>query len=208
MFGLSGSGVGDCGAGHARGARPLQRGDHPPAGSLRCRRPDRRSSRANRRPRPSGRRDEPPRVARSNCRGSRGSEDISDKVRDATAPVTAELAELSTLFHQARRDRGGPRDQAGRRRGEGRSTSACVVAKARAANAAAHRTDLGADARGARRRHPRRRRCGRIDLYMQPILTLPQRKVRYYQAVSSAAHRGRRYRSSRRISRRSPRRRR
>ena len=30
----------------------------------------------------------------------------------------------------------------------------------------------------------------RIDLYLQPIVTLPQRKVRYYEATVAPAHRG------------------
>ena len=38
------------------------------------------------------------RVSALEARGGRGSEDVSDKIRNATAPVSAELAELSTLF--------------------------------------------------------------------------------------------------------------
>ena len=41
--------------------------------------------------------------------------------------------------------------------------------------------------------------ANRIDLYLQPIVTLPQRKVRYYEAMSRLRSRERRHRAGRRI---------
>ena len=60
---------------------------------------------------------------------------------------------------------------------------------AAAPSAAAHRRDARASFKGRsqsrdHRADPQRDRANRIDLYLQPIVTLPQRKVRYYEAMS------------------------
>jgi cyclic-di-GMP phosphodiesterase TipF (flagellum assembly factor) len=116
-------------------------------------------------------------------RGTRGSEDVSEKMRAATAPVTAELAELSALVHELAET---VADHETKLAG-----GVVRPAPARPASAEgpsgdqpAHHTDLGMTREELAVSIRAAVDAGRIDLYMQPILTLPQRKVRYYQAVS------------------------
>ena len=116
-----------------------------------------------------------------------------DRVRGAIDPIAAEIGELGGLVQQTRRNRRQPRRRVA---GAGRLAGAADADAARAAAAAAH-----ADARAkatpsaaSRFRGLSRERivdvigkaadANRIDLYLQPIVTLPQRKVRYYEALS------------------------
>ena len=130
-----------------------------------------------------------------------------------TDPIAFEIGELGTLVKQLaetvaaqqttlaelaragrRRSRAAP---AGRTRcvAESRSPRCAgrTACRCRRRRAAANLALRGPAPAGAVDAHRRRGRCApirgaieanRIDLYLQPIVTLPQRKVRYYEAMS------------------------
>lgn len=115
--------------------------------------------------------------------GGRGSDDSAEKVRAATAPVTAELAELSTLVHELAetvaehesRLAGGVKPA---------PTKASVAAEGPSGGQPPHHSDLGMTREELAVSIRAAVDAARIDLYLQPIVTLPQRKVRYYEAVT------------------------
>jgi len=102
-----------------------------------------------------------------------------DKLREATAPLAAEVDELGALVRQL-----------------AESVAAHDTALAAGATAASpgagptkppaaepvHDEDLARERITATIRDALD--AGRVDLYLQPIVTLPQRKVRYYEALT------------------------
>jgi len=106
-----------------------------------------------------------------------------ERTRIAAEAVTGELAELGTLVKQlaetvalhelkfaGTRDFGGPAANQDRPAAQAEATgNAEPTADSRAEMIAAVRDAIDA---------------GRVDLYLQPIVTLPQRKVRYYEAFT------------------------
>ena len=122
------------------------------------------------------------RVSTLELRGGKVSDDAADKIRAATAPVSAELAELSTLVHQLAETVAAHENKlAG---GVAKSASARPASEGPSGEQPPHPTDLGMTREELAVAIRAAIDAGRIDLYMQPIVTLPQRKVRYYQAVS------------------------
>jgi cyclic-di-GMP phosphodiesterase TipF (flagellum assembly factor) len=112
--------------------------------------------------------------------GDRIADFATEKTRTATEAVTAEIAELGSLVKQLAEtvalhevkfagkefDVLGPVD-------DGQTGPAAQPAVA-AAQVDAQTIEAVTEAIGA----------GRVDLYLQPIVTLPQRKVRYYEAFT------------------------
>jgi cyclic-di-GMP phosphodiesterase TipF (flagellum assembly factor) len=114
-----------------------------------------------------------------------------DKTRAATDPLAAEIAELGTLVrrlaetvavHEAKLAALAPAPQA--------SAPERPVAPARAAAAAPQADPAAAPAPPADGPNPLLAvidaavKANRVDLYLQPIVTLPQRKVRYYEVTA------------------------
>jgi len=124
-------------------------------------------------------------------------ETVLDKALAATAPLAGEVEELSRLVKQLADLVAAHDVMLARHRGDNQETPhaveaapAATIASAKPANPAAapavrkiaafgglDRDAIIAAVRGAIE-------GGRIDLYLQPIVTLPQRKVRYYEAMS------------------------
>jgi cyclic-di-GMP phosphodiesterase TipF (flagellum assembly factor) len=112
----------------------------------------------------------------------RNADDVPERIRAATAPVTAELAELSTLVHQLAETVAEHETKfAG---GTVKPSVRPTAAEGPSGNQPPHPTDLGMTREELAVSIRAAIDAGRIDLYMQPIVTLPQRKVRYYQAVT------------------------
>ena len=168
-------------------------------------RTDRRPVARDRRPGPPGGRGRPP-----HRRIGDAGRQIADsrRGRPATEAITAELGELGTLVKQLA------------------ETVAVHELKFAKLQGAAPRRDEppqcggAVPERGSRRRPPRPAGntgrgaradmietirnaidANRVDLYLQPIVTLPQRKVRYYESADAAAHRGRRRAAAGRLHR-------
>jgi cyclic-di-GMP phosphodiesterase, flagellum assembly factor TipF len=118
------------------------------------------------------------------------------RAQDAVEPLTAEIGELGTLVRQIAET---VASHATALQGQGAAVappSVAAVAKAAPAPAdgALHLNESDTVS-GARRFHGMSREDigaligkavdeDRIDLYLQPIVTLPQRKVRYYESMS------------------------
>ncbi len=119
----------------------------------------------------------------------------AEKARAATEAITGELAELGTLVKQLAetvalhelkfatagtrlRASTAPRPAAGIGANDGPprqpAASTSIAGRAAADGHAAEMIEIVRDAIDA----------GRVDLYLQPIVTLPQRKVRYYEALT------------------------
>ena len=118
----------------------------------------------------------------------------AETARAVTAPITAELERTRHAGQAARRNRRGARH---RRSPPARSPLPRPDRREAPDNTAA--LDLGAAERRPRLKAPRRLSrdredtlaairsaidAHRVDLYLQPIVTLPQRKVRYYEALT------------------------
>ncbi len=127
------------------------------------------------------------RTATLEGQGDKIADHATEKTRAATESITGELAELGTLVRQlaetvalheikfagnnfaatAARDE---RPQAGAQQAKSDSTpGAAATTDGRSEMIATVRDAIDA---------------GRVDLYLQPIVTLPQRKVRYYEALT------------------------
>ena len=127
------------------------------------------------------------RTAALEAQGEKVIGSAAEKTRAATEAITGELAELGTLvkqlaetvaLHELRFASG--RDVGISAANDDRSQRPAEAAGA-AEPAAPHvtdsRTEMIAVVRDAID-------AGRVDLYLQPIVTLPQRKVRYYEAFT------------------------
>ena len=114
----------------------------------------------------------------------------AEKTRTATEAITGELAELGTLVKQLAETVAlhelkfaGAKDFERRRRKRATSAGACADGRCRPParppppKPADGRDEMIATIRDAID-------AGRVDLYLQPIVTLPQRKVRYYEAFT------------------------
>ena len=115
---------------------------------------------------------------------------VSERARNAVAPLSSELGELGTLVkqlaesvavHEAALAAGKFAQAHGRSDADQLGELGEPEAKSAAA-ASGRLAAIGHDAiistiRGAIDGH-------RVDLYLQPIVTLPQRKVRYYEALT------------------------
>ena len=117
-------------------------------------------------------------------------EGTNSRVRGAVDPIAAEIAELGSLVRQVADT---VADHAAALLRQGGAPAAAEPDAAPATDAALTPTE--SDEVGARRfRNLSRERVleligraaesNRIDLYLQPVVTLPQRKVRYYEALS------------------------
>jgi cyclic-di-GMP phosphodiesterase, flagellum assembly factor TipF len=127
--------------------------------------------------------------------GDRIADHAAEKARVAGEPITAELGELGTLvkqlaetvaMHELKLVGLKHADLAGR---SGVSTPQPQDLARAAAAAPAKREDAAVSASNAAREAMIETvrgaiDAGRIDLYLQPIVTLPQRKVRYYEAFT------------------------
>ena len=118
----------------------------------------------------------------------------AETARAATAPISAELSEIGTLVKQLAEtvamheaaiaagntgrapDHGGAAQDADAAATLEHGTSEAKPA-ATALSSAADREETIAAIRGAIEAH-------RVDMHLQPIVTLPQRKVRYYEALT------------------------
>jgi cyclic-di-GMP phosphodiesterase TipF (flagellum assembly factor) len=92
----------------------------------------------------------------------------AETARAATAPISAELGELGTLVKQLAETVAAH---------EAALSSGEASAKAEDAEPKPNREEMIEAIRSAIDSH-------RIDMHLQPIVTLPQRKVRYYEALS------------------------
>jgi cyclic-di-GMP phosphodiesterase TipF (flagellum assembly factor) len=103
----------------------------------------------------------------------------ADTARTAIAPVSAELSELGNLVKQLAETVAGHEAALAATRAEPQieTTEDASVPAGEAPKSDAGREELLAQIRGAIDAH-------RIDMHLQPIVTLPQRKVRYYEALS------------------------
>jgi cyclic-di-GMP phosphodiesterase TipF (flagellum assembly factor) len=113
--------------------------------------------------------------------GSRGGK-AAEEIRAATAPVTAELAELSALVHELAETVSDHETRLAT--GGVRPATARAVAEGPSGDKPPHHTDLGMTREELAVSIRAAVDATRIDLYLQPILTLPQRKVRYYEALT------------------------
>jgi len=101
-----------------------------------------------------------------------------DKLREATAPLAAEVAELGGLVRQLAESVAA--HDAALTTATPAPTGAAAATPAEPSPAASSALDeerIVATIRDALD-------AGRVDLYLQPIVTLPQRKVRYYEALT------------------------
>jgi cyclic-di-GMP phosphodiesterase TipF (flagellum assembly factor) len=101
-----------------------------------------------------------------------------DKLREATAPLAAEVAELGALVRQLAESVAA--HDAALATAPATPSSAAAAKPAEISSAAPAAQDeerVVATIRDALD-------AGRVDLYLQPIVTLPQRKVRYYEALT------------------------
>jgi cyclic-di-GMP phosphodiesterase TipF (flagellum assembly factor) len=128
------------------------------------------------------------RTAALEAQGDKMIDAAAERTRSATEAVTSELAELGTLVKQlaetvalhelkfaGTRDFGAPAVR----------ESGSAGAAARPVDDAATAETEAADSRAAMIETVREALdAGRVDLYLQPIVTLPQRKVRYYEAYT------------------------
>ena len=118
------------------------------------------------------------RTATLEARGDTG----GDQMRDATAPLTAEVAELGALVRQlAETVAAHDARLAGAAVAQAPVQPADDAARAAAAPSA-NQADLDRERLIATIRSAID--ANRVDLYLQPIVTLPQRKVRYYEALT------------------------
>jgi cyclic-di-GMP phosphodiesterase TipF (flagellum assembly factor) len=127
-------------------------------------------------------------------------ESRSERLRGAADPMAAEISELGTLVKQLAETVAAHESEIYRRIATEGAVAPAVVpataAPAPAADAEKPAAETAAPAPGVARRFMGLTRDGihaliadavdanRIDLYLQPIVTLPQRKVRFYEAVS------------------------
>ncbi len=121
--------------------------------------------------------------------GDKVAEGAAERTRKVTEPVAAELSELGTLVkqlaetvavHEGKLAAAATRpDMAAEAAGDG--IAGLGEPEARCA-ADAHRAIRDRDELAAVIRNAIE--ANRVDLYLQPIVTLPQRKVRYYEALT------------------------
>jgi cyclic-di-GMP phosphodiesterase TipF (flagellum assembly factor) len=119
-------------------------------------------------------------------------ESASDKARTMIAPLSAELGELGTLVKELAESvalhevaiAAGKLEQAQGEADEKEAASLSDLGEPEAVNGAqkGELAGMGRDAAQAVVRSAVE--AGRVDLYLQPIVTLPQRKVRYYEALT------------------------
>ncbi len=110
----------------------------------------------------------------------------ADKARSLTAPITSELSELGTLVKQLA-DSVASHDSAIAALKESQAKAPPPAAAVSAAPAAAAASLPAAESRDISALVAAIRgavEANRVDLYLQPIVTLPQRKVRYYEALT------------------------
>ena len=128
------------------------------------------------------------RTAALEGQGDKIVDNASEKTRAATEAITGELAEVGTLVKQlaetvARHELkfAGAKDFTITAREERPQVVAepagAAAPTVATASSAAGRSEMIATVRDAIA-------AGRVDLYLQPIVTLPQRKVRYYEAFT------------------------
>jgi len=123
------------------------------------------------------------RTAALEGQGDKIADSAAEKTRSANEAITGELAELGTLVkHLAETVALHELKFAGRRdfdvaRPPGESLKGAATAAADPASIADNRNEMIETVRDAID-------AGRVDLYLQPIVTLPQRKVRYYEAFT------------------------
>jgi cyclic-di-GMP phosphodiesterase TipF (flagellum assembly factor) len=122
------------------------------------------------------------RVSNLEGRGGRGGHDTAEQIRAATAPVTAELAELSTLVHELAETVAAHESRLSGGEPMPAVKTAAVVGPS--GDKPPHHTDLGMSREELAMAIRSAVDAARIDLYLQPIVTLPQRKVRYYEALT------------------------
>jgi cyclic-di-GMP phosphodiesterase TipF (flagellum assembly factor) len=116
---------------------------------------------------------------------------VADKAAAATRPLTAEIGELGTLLTQLAETVAAHDAQLASGRLVEAAVEAVPVAEAPAAR---DESPVAADTAGSRFRGQSREavtaslreaiEANRIDLHLQPVVTLPQRKVRYYEAMA------------------------
>lgn len=126
------------------------------------------------------------RTATLERQGDKIVEIATGKARTAAEAAIGEIAELGTLvkqlaetvaLHESKfsdRDLRNSPEGGDRSPGGGDRADAAAAPAAAAAEGQAEMIEIVAEAVGA----------GRVDLYLQPIVTLPQRKVRYYEAFT------------------------
>jgi cyclic-di-GMP phosphodiesterase TipF (flagellum assembly factor) len=131
------------------------------------------------------------RLAALEARGEQFANTAAEKARIATDPLAAELGELGALVkqladtvatHQLSLDgikgQSGPQEPPPAQGGAAPAESGIPVAATADTSAVVDGADEMIQlVRGAIE-------AGRVDLYLQPIVTLPQRKVRYYEAFT------------------------
>jgi cyclic-di-GMP phosphodiesterase TipF (flagellum assembly factor) len=126
------------------------------------------------------------RTAALEAQGDKIINSAAEKTRTTTEAITGELAELGTLVKQLAETVAlhelkfaGGRDFGTSAANDDRSPKPADATGAAepAAATADRRTEMIAAVRDAID-------AGRVDLYLQPIVTLPQRKVRYYEAFT------------------------
>jgi cyclic-di-GMP phosphodiesterase TipF (flagellum assembly factor) len=126
------------------------------------------------------------RTAALEGQGNKIADNAIEKTRAATESITGELAELGTLVRQlaetvalhelkfAGANLAAPAPRDDRPQAPAEPTASASTAPAAADNGRSEMIAAVRDAIDA----------GRVDLYLQPIVTLPQRKVRYYEALT------------------------
>ena len=199
VAGISGIGIRDRGAHRADLPDPLQCGVDAAARPHRRRQPDRGSVARHRRPRPPGRR------IRAPARRGRGPGGVGKfgrrrphpGRRSARSTNSACWSSNSRFRSPATRiccPSGAAAAAASRPASRTRRSNRAAAPPAAAAKPApSRRPRQRRDRRGPRPRAARRKSLAavknaveenRIDIYLQPMVTLPQRKVRYYEAVT------------------------
>ena len=138
------------------------------------------------------------RTAEIEAQGDRILNSAAEKTRVMSGPIAAELGELGTLVKQLAETVAmhelklvGTKDAAGGEAPrEKQPQPAAVACLEPAAEAAPLELELASDAGAGRRQDETIKivraavEANRADLYLQPIVTLPQRKVRYYEAFT------------------------
>ena len=179
--------VGDRGAGRADRHGAGQHRQQPPARPRRSRRPDRRSVARHRRPRPPGGRDcragSPPwKAASTPAWTGRAARSIRSPPRSANWAGWCARSPKRWPRHAAVLQQQGavpaPADAGAAPATDGALTSSESDAVERPRRFRSLTREAIVDLIG------KAVDANRIDLYLQPIVTLPQRKVRYYEALS------------------------
>jgi cyclic-di-GMP phosphodiesterase TipF (flagellum assembly factor) len=112
--------------------------------------------------------------------GRRLADEAVDQARKAAEPVSAELGELGALVRQLTET---VTSQEARLAGLNSTVSSPKPAAPAALARSTAQQPLGSASEDDADAVRRAIEANRVDLYLQPIVTLPQRKVRYYEAV-------------------------